>query len=329
MELIGTKPISRLLVSSSNTPEVRLLSSTSITRLLQYYEPVRHPTRPSLLLTEFSLRATTSHRWGFPCFVPSPCACMPSPLPRRDHGDLSFNTPHDGGLPHILAGSAPASCLFEACSAFTQVTACLLAESPTRPFSPKASAILLPPSPLRLLPAGTTVAGRDSHPLKMHDFSRRTRMAGMRRQIFNICVVILVGEGWGLLATHNASTPVLMIAGAASGILFACLFRWGDFQRRFRLSRQIWRKYGTEVAVDRLSDKDYRLRFKSGPSYSFYFDELQQLVDSNDTAASLLDACAKSGAASPDLRRFMFRTVPSAIAVYAIALGLVVRLLWR
>jgi hypothetical protein len=38
---------------------------------------------------------------------------------------------------------------------------------------------LLPPSPLRLLPAGTTVAGRDSHPLKMHDFSRRTRMAGM------------------------------------------------------------------------------------------------------------------------------------------------------
>ena len=31
-------------------------------------------------------------------------------------------------------------------------------------------------APLRLLPAGTTVAGRDSHPLKMHDFSRRTRM---------------------------------------------------------------------------------------------------------------------------------------------------------
>ena len=49
-------------------------------------------------------------------------------------GGWSFNAPHDGGLPHIVAGSAPASCLFEACSAFTQVTACLLAESPTRPF---------------------------------------------------------------------------------------------------------------------------------------------------------------------------------------------------
>ena len=49
-------------------------------------------------------------------------------------GGWSFNAPHDGGLPHIVAGSAPASCLFEACSAFTHVTACLLAESPTRPF---------------------------------------------------------------------------------------------------------------------------------------------------------------------------------------------------
>ena len=67
MELIGSRPISGLLVSSRNTPEVRLLSSTGITRLLQYYEPVRHPTRPSLLLAEFSLRATISLRWGFPC----------------------------------------------------------------------------------------------------------------------------------------------------------------------------------------------------------------------------------------------------------------------
>ena len=137
------------------------------------------------------MRATTSRRWGFPCFVPSPCACMPSPLPRRDRGSLSFNTSHDGGLPHILAGSAPASCLFEACSAFTQVTACLLAESPTRPFSPKASAILLPPSPLRLLPAGTTVAGRDLHPLKMHDFSRRTRMNSMKTNQFNGLIAVL------------------------------------------------------------------------------------------------------------------------------------------
>jgi hypothetical protein len=32
----------------------------------------------------------------------------------------------------------------------------------------------VPPPPLGLLPAGTTIAGRDSHPLKMHAFARRT-----------------------------------------------------------------------------------------------------------------------------------------------------------
>src|SRR5271170_5791972 len=44
--------------------------------------------------------------------------------------------------------------LFEACSAFTHVTACLLAESPMRPSTPKASAASLPPLLLRLLPGG-------------------------------------------------------------------------------------------------------------------------------------------------------------------------------
>ena len=37
--------------------ELRPLPSTGITRLHQYYEPVRHPTRPSLLLTEFSVES--------------------------------------------------------------------------------------------------------------------------------------------------------------------------------------------------------------------------------------------------------------------------------
>ena len=42
-----------------------------------------------------------------------------------------------------------------------------------RPVTSKTSTISLPPSPLRLLPAGTTVAGRDLHPLEMHAFARR------------------------------------------------------------------------------------------------------------------------------------------------------------
>ena len=39
-----------------------------------------------------------------------------------------FPLPSDGGLPRIPAGSAPTSLLFEACSTFTRVMACPLAE---------------------------------------------------------------------------------------------------------------------------------------------------------------------------------------------------------
>ena len=40
------------------------------------------------------------------------------------------SSPDGGGLPRNTAGSAPAIWSFEACSAFTHVSACLLAESP-------------------------------------------------------------------------------------------------------------------------------------------------------------------------------------------------------
>jgi hypothetical protein len=67
---------------------------------------------------------------GFPCCVRSPYACMPSPLPRRNRRVCSLVNPCGGGLPRTIGGSASASKRFEACSAFTHVTACMLAESP-------------------------------------------------------------------------------------------------------------------------------------------------------------------------------------------------------
>ena len=66
----------------------------------------------------------------------------------------SYRTAHGRGQP-------PHHPRMMACSAFTRVTACLLAESLKRPFPSKAPAASLPPPPLRLLPAGATVAGRD------------------------------------------------------------------------------------------------------------------------------------------------------------------------
>jgi len=56
---------------------------------------------------------------------------MPTPLPRRDRAGASIaSSPLGGGLPRNTAGSAPAIWSFEACSAFTHVSAYLLAESP-------------------------------------------------------------------------------------------------------------------------------------------------------------------------------------------------------
>ena len=100
-------PISGLLVSSRNMPEVRLLSSTGITRRHQSYEPVRHPRQPSLLLTEFRLRATTSRRWGFPCSGRPPLPCMPAPLPRRNHWMLPLSRPTATAFPENQTGRLP------------------------------------------------------------------------------------------------------------------------------------------------------------------------------------------------------------------------------
>ena len=56
---------------------------------------------------------------------------------------------------------------FGACSAFTHVTARVVAEPPRRPLSSECfSRCRYLHRPLRLLPAGATVAGRDSHPLR-------------------------------------------------------------------------------------------------------------------------------------------------------------------
>src|SRR4029077_18603371 len=70
--------------------------------------------------------------------------------------------------------------IFEACSAFTQVTARTLAETLNDPFHPEASARSWPSRLLRLLPAGATLAGRDLHPLKNRAFPRHTTSPPLR-----------------------------------------------------------------------------------------------------------------------------------------------------
>src|SRR5438876_12214771 len=68
------------------------------------------------------------------------------------------------------------SCInrFEACSAFTHVTACMLAKSPTRPSTPEAPTASFPSPPLRLLPGGANSSRAGLSPAVNQRLSRRT-----------------------------------------------------------------------------------------------------------------------------------------------------------
>jgi hypothetical protein len=90
--------------------------------------------------------------------------CMPPPLPRcsgRVYSSLKITPPYQPSPVPLPVGLHIV--LFEACSAFTHVTAYTFARSPIRDRYPKASDTSSPPCLLRLLPAGAS-AGRGLHP---------------------------------------------------------------------------------------------------------------------------------------------------------------------
>jgi hypothetical protein len=99
----------RALATSSADLELRSLPSTSVTQLPRYYGPLRHPTRPSLSLAGVRLELTRLHRGGFPCCERSPCADMPSPLPRWDRrwDRVAPLEPATAAFPDSLTGRLP------------------------------------------------------------------------------------------------------------------------------------------------------------------------------------------------------------------------------
>ncbi len=154
-ELSGLSPISPSFVASGVRLQLRPLPSTGVTRFHRYYEPLRHPKRPGLSLASCQLIriATTA---GVSRVASDPHylhAGATTPAGPRGTGSL-VPPPRLRPSPNLRrVGSCIV--LFEACSAFTHVTAYRLAKSPVRPSTPEASAALLPPLLLRLLPGGT------------------------------------------------------------------------------------------------------------------------------------------------------------------------------
>ena len=168
------RPISRLLVSSSNTPEVRLLSSTGITQLHRYYGPFRHPTQPRLVRHRSLVGGHAPPLLGLPVFHRSPLPYMPTPLPRRNRWMLSlsrpaataFPTTQMGRLPpHAFSGPAQRSLTFR--------PACSL-DHPKVTFTQSTSTHLLPPAPPWLLPAERPIGRVGFAPTGDQQLSRHT-----------------------------------------------------------------------------------------------------------------------------------------------------------
>ena len=130
------------------------------------------------------MRVTRPRRWGFPCCVCSPCAYMPSPIPRQDpeesiaraaSGSESFWTT---AFPRFTAGRLlhhPFRGLLSVHSHYglhaRQVATATLC---TKGFSSFVASTAASVATGRSDP----VPGRDFHPLKNSAFSRRTRKLG-------------------------------------------------------------------------------------------------------------------------------------------------------
>ena len=127
-ELLGC-PISRSLTACCVCLELRPLPSTGITRLLRYYEPLRHPSAPSLSLT--GVRLIPDHASGFPVLrALSLCTCCRHYPGAADGRSPRSKSPIRISLPRFHFRVGLHIDLFEDCSAFTRVAACTLARSP-------------------------------------------------------------------------------------------------------------------------------------------------------------------------------------------------------
>ena len=133
------------------------------------------PCRPGLTLAGFRL-VCAAPPTGLPVLLPSPSSMRAIvSTPAEPDGAWVARFPSGGNLPRINGGSASALLVSRPAQRLLRVMARMVAEPPkavllSECFSPYRCLY----GPLRLLPAGATVAGRDSHPQGNGAFPRRT-----------------------------------------------------------------------------------------------------------------------------------------------------------
>jgi len=137
---MGLSPIGTSASIAAQAPSPRWsYPASSVLRA----SPPSHTVRP--VSRELPVDPHRDHRWDFPCCAWSPLPTCRRQYPGRSDGSLFAHTFHP--LRPSPKPGRVGSCItiFGACSAFTYVTACMLARSPSRPSAPEASAVSLPP----------------------------------------------------------------------------------------------------------------------------------------------------------------------------------------
>src|ERR1700736_804252 len=139
-------------------PEVRVLPSTSITRLQRSYYPVRLPPMPP---PEATLRPLPRHQRVSPDY-PNHLSDVPCPLPRRiKRVRMSIASPLMQPSPYgRRVGIRIVT--FEACSGFTHVTAHRIAQPPKATFVTRLQPFRSPGRAARQLPDQSTIIWVDS-----------------------------------------------------------------------------------------------------------------------------------------------------------------------
>ena len=130
VRLVANPSVPRRLLRSSLTEVPSLRRSYPASQVLRT-SPPPHTARP--VSRELPVDPYCDHRWGFPCCVWSPMPTCHRHYPGRLNGAYSLVSLHPQRP--SLCNSQVGSCIyfFGACSAFTRVMACTLAESPCDP----------------------------------------------------------------------------------------------------------------------------------------------------------------------------------------------------
>src|SRR2546427_1051463 len=176
VRLIANLPF---VVASCVRLQLRPLPSTGVTRLRQYYEPLRHPRRPGLSLTSCQL-IHTAITAGTSRVAHGPLVhAYRRHYPGRTDGNCSLVRSHQYQPSPKFRRVGSCITLFEACSAFTTLRP---ARSPSRhsdPLHRRLRRLCYLSRRSDCYRVERTAPGRDFHSLWTTAFSRRTEFSGL------------------------------------------------------------------------------------------------------------------------------------------------------